>query len=78
MANGDTHAARGGAVMVSAITYAHAVLWACLPPVLFAVVSDRAGMSRRDRTAVLRVLWCLPLALSALAITCAVLLLIAP
>lgn len=64
--------------MVSWPTYLHAVLWACLPPVVFAIVSDRCGMNRQDRLAVLRVLWCLPLALSLLALMCGVLILITP
>jgi len=64
--------------MVSASTYLHAILWAVLAPVAFAVVSDRCGMNRRDRAAVLRVLWCLPLAIFVLAAACGVMLLIFP
>jgi len=64
--------------MVSFPTYAAAILWAVCLPVVFAVVSDRAGMNRQDRLAVLRVLWALPLALSLLALTCGVMLLIFP
>ena len=64
--------------MISAVTYFHAVMWACLPPVVFAVVSDRRGMRKADRAAVLRVLWALPLAISCLTLACGVLLLITP
>ena len=64
--------------MVSFVTYVQAILWACLPPIVFAVVSDRAGMNRPDRLAVLRVLWALPLALTCLTLTCGALLLMTP
>lgn len=64
--------------MITAPTYAAAILWAVCVPVVFAIVSDRCGMNRQDRLAVLRVLWCLPLALSLLALMCGVLILITP
>jgi len=64
--------------MISASTYLHAILWAVSLPVVFAVVSDRCNMDRLTRLVCLRVLWCLPLVLSALAFTCGVLLLITP
>jgi hypothetical protein len=61
--------------MVNAVTYFHAILWACAVPCVFAVVSDRCKMDRLTRLVCLRVLWCLPLVLSALAFMCGVLLL---
>ena len=64
--------------MVSAMTYAHAILWACLPPVLFAVVSDRAGMNHRYRLAVLRLLWAVPALIACAFVLCGVMLLIFP
>jgi hypothetical protein len=64
--------------MVSALTYLHAVILAVCVPVVFAVVSDRVGMDKVTRLVCLRVLWCLPLAIFALAFTCGTLLLLFP
>jgi len=64
--------------MVSFPTYAVAILWACAVPVVFAVVSDKLGMCKALRLAILRGLWMLPLVLSLLTLTCGVLLLITP
>jgi hypothetical protein len=64
--------------MINAVTYLHAVLWACLLPLVFAVVSDCMGMDKVTRLVCLRVLWCLPLAIAALAFACGVMLLLFP
>jgi hypothetical protein len=64
--------------MISALTYAHAILWACLPPVVFAVVSDRAGMNRQTRLVCLRVLWLVPALIACATVLCGVMLLIFP
>lgn len=59
--------------MISAITYGYAVLWACAVPCVFAVVSDRAGMNRHNRLAVLRALWAVPALIACAALACGVL-----
>ena len=64
--------------MITASTYLHAILWACLPPLVFAVVSDRVGMNRRDRLAVLRLLWVFPAVIACAAVLCGALILITP
>ena len=64
--------------MINAVTYFHAVILAVCVPCVFAVVSDRMGMDKVTRLVCLRVLWCLPLAIAALALTCGTLLLLFP
>ena len=64
--------------MIQWPTYANALLWAVCVPCVFAVVSDKLGMNRRDRLAILRVLWVFPAVIACAAVLCGALILITP
>jgi hypothetical protein len=62
--------------MVSFPTYMHALGVSLAAVVVFAIVSDLAGMDKADRLAILRLLWAVPALIACAAVVCGALILL--